>query len=190
MSILLDIREEGPESFADHGAIPISFTATSRVILGDGEVDETDLSETAIEPRYKDYDENPENRPTTLAVRFDVSNWILIAAYSDGKRIGGAIVARDCPGYDLLEGGKDLAHIVDIRVHPAYRGLGAGRAIVARCMRWAAVHGCSEMRVETQDINVAACRFYAANGFKLLSFEEGAYRPDLDEARLIWAMPI
>ena len=44
--------------------------------------------------------------------------------------------------------------------------------------------GMQEMKVETQDINVAACRFYAAMGFRLTVIVPEAY-VGLDETMLI-----
>jgi hypothetical protein len=42
------------------------------------------------------------------------------------------------------------------------------------------------MLVETQDINVPACRFYAAAGYVLVRVEPQAYPTLPDETRLIW----
>jgi hypothetical protein len=43
-----------------------------------------------------------------------------------------------------------------------------------------------QLEVETQNNNVAACRFYAAMGCELRSIDRLAY-PDLpDEAQLVW----
>jgi len=184
-----EIREEGLERFAEHGQIPISFEAKSRLDLNAlrhfGQ-----LVEIPMHSRFKDYDANEEDRPTELGKRFDCSNWALLAAFAGTARIGGAIVARDCPGFDLLEGRTDLAHIVDIRVNPSLRGKGIGRALIEACTTLATRERCVELRVETQDINVAACRFYVACGFSLLSINETAYGPGFDEAQLIWQLPL
>ena len=40
--------------------------------------------------------------------------------------------------------------------------------------------------VETQDINVPACRLYANTGYTLLSIDRLAYPTLPDEAQLIW----
>jgi GNAT superfamily N-acetyltransferase len=51
---------------------------------------------------------------------------------------------------------------------------------------WATANDATRMAVETQNVNVAACRFYRKNGFELVSIERFAY-PDLpEESRLIW----
>ncbi len=55
-------------------------------------------------PYRKDYDavENPLEWPK----RFDVSNWMLIGAFSAGERIGGAVGAFDSPGLDTVGGAQ------------------------------------------------------------------------------------
>ena len=46
--------------------------------------------------------------------------------------------------------------------------------------------GCHQLKVETQDINVPACRFYAANGFELREANRGAYGNLPNEMQLLW----
>ncbi len=43
-----------------------------------------------------------------------------------------------------------------------------------------------ERKIETQNNDVAACRFYAAQGYQLGSIERFAYSELPDELRLIW----
>lgn len=184
-----EIREERSERFKEHGQIPISFEAKSRLDLNSlrhaGR-----LVEIPMHPRLKDYDANEEDRPSNLPARFDCSNWGLLAVFAGIKRIGGAIIARDCIDFDLLEGRADLAHIVDIRVAPSFRGKGIGRGLIEACKSLATREGCVELRVETQDTNVAACRFYVACGFGLLAINEAAYGPNAGESQLIWHLSL
>ncbi len=42
------------------------------------------------------------------------------------------------------------------------------------------------LKIETQNVNVRACRFYAAMGCTLVAFDERAYRNHPQEAQLIW----
>eukprot|EP01114_Cavostelium_apophysatum_P014869 TRINITY_DN3955_c0_g1_i3.p2 TRINITY_DN3955_c0_g1~~TRINITY_DN3955_c0_g1_i3.p2 ORF type:complete len:180 (-),score=30.03 TRINITY_DN3955_c0_g1_i3:1031-1570(-) len=140
--------------------------------------------ELPTEPFVKDYDaiENPLEWPR----RFDVRNWTLILEAAGG---GGAVVAWNTPGVDMLEGRTDLAVLWDVRIDPARRGQGVGRALVERAIKWARERGCVEMKIETQDINVAACRFYAAMGFRLSEVVPDAY-DNLDEMMLLWRLKI
>jgi streptothricin acetyltransferase len=54
---------------------------------------------------------------------------------------------------------------------------------------WARGGGYPGLMLETQDINVAACRFYASLGFKLGGFDRYLYKaemPGTDEIALYW----
>jgi GNAT superfamily N-acetyltransferase len=184
MDSVLTIREEGGDAFAEHGRIPIGFWVSSRV---DVRVftESGELIELPTEPFFKDYDAFGEERPENLGRHFDLRTWVLLAAYIGNERVGGAILAWQ-GDYALLENREDLSAMVDIRVHPDRRGVGIGRALFERAIEWARAKGCREIRIETQDTNVGACRFYKAVGGTLHEIAEGAYLPELDEARIIW----
>jgi streptothricin acetyltransferase len=58
---------------------------------------------------------------------------------------------------------------------------------------WARARGCTQMKIETQNINVAACRFYAAMGAELGDIRRFAYRLEplaAHEAQLNWYLPL
>jgi ribosomal protein S18 acetylase RimI-like enzyme len=148
---------------------------------------ESSLVEYPVNPYYKDYDLHEEAKPSETAKQFDTRNWGMLSAFRGGKRIGGAILAWDSPGFDMLAGRIDLAVMTDLRVDAEERGSGIGREIFGHALAWASERGCSELRVETQETNVPACRFYSAMGCRLISIEEGAYGPDIDELKLIWS---
>ena len=86
----------------------------------------------------------------------------------------------------MLEGRKDLAVLWDIRVVPERRGCGVGAALFARAERWAAERGARRLKIETQNVNVAACRFYASRGCHLGAIHRFAYRDLPDETQLLW----
>lgn len=158
----------------DH--IPIAFEGHSRLdinALRDGR-----YVEIPVLPFVKDYDDIES--PAEWSRRFDVSNWIRL-----GREGGSAIVAWSTAGVDMLEGRDDLAVLWDIRVHPEHRGKGIGQAIVEAAEVWAKEKGCNELKVETQDNNVAACLFYKKMGFQLTEIVPNAY-PGLQEAMLLW----
>ena len=48
------------------------------------------------------------------------------------------------------------------------------------------LHGCRHLKVETQSINVTACRFYARQGFVLRSARSGVYPELKGEIQLLW----
>ncbi|MBM3506487.1 MAG: GNAT family N-acetyltransferase [Alphaproteobacteria bacterium] len=92
----------------------------------------------------------------------------------------------DTPGIDLLEGRRDLAVIWDIRVAPGWRRCGVGSDLFAAAERWARARDCTEVKVETQNINVAACRFYEKQGCELRAANRGVYPTLRDEVQLLW----
>ena len=61
-----------------------------------------------------------------------------------------------------------------------------GRALFERAVQWAMRHGCRDLKVETQNINVAACRFYAARGCRLREVNADAYPGLPGEVQFIW----
>jgi GNAT superfamily N-acetyltransferase len=139
-----------------------------------------------MDRRVKDYDGFEDERPAALPRRFDISNWTVLSAFDGEERLGGVILARETPGFDMLEGRKDLGVLVDIRVTPQARGRGVGRALLAAAEARGRELGCIDLKVETQDINVTACRFYSASGFVLSEVHPHAYGPELDEVQIIW----
>jgi len=156
--------------------VPIAFEVRSVFDIGPG----LELAERKVQPYIKDYD--ADESPATWSERFDLSRWEFFAAFLDGRRVGGAVLALDTPGIDMLEGRGDLAVLWDIRVAPDARGRGVGAAL----LRAALDRARRELKVETQSINVPACQFYAANGFELRAANRDAYPSHPDEVQLLW----
>lgn len=64
-----------------------------------------------------------------------------------------------------------LGYIEDIAVDEAYRRRGAGQALLQRALQWARDRQLPGLMLETQDINVDACRLYRKCGFVLSGFD-------------------
>lgn len=137
-------------------------------------------------PYIKDYDGLAGEGPAEWPKHFDLSGWGFFAARVQGRRVGGAAVAFDTPGVHMLEGRRDLAVLWDLRVAPGARGLGVGAALFRAAEAWARARGCRELKVETQNVNVPAGRFYARQGYVLAEANRGAYPALPDEVQLIW----
>jgi GNAT superfamily N-acetyltransferase len=142
------------------------------------------LERTIATPYRKDYDEFES--PLLWSRDFDTRNWVLISASRDGQRIGGLIVARATPGVLLLEDRPDLAVLWDLRVSPAHRRQAVATSLLRSGLMWARRYGCTEAKVETQNTNPAACKFYMHNGFVLSQVLESAYPELPDDVQLIW----
>ena len=77
--------------------------------------------------------------------------------------------------------------IWDIRVHPSYQGQGIGKKLMALAYAWAKERHAKELKVETQNNNVNACKFYQSMGFHLGTIDLYAYgNKEGDEIMLLW----
>ena len=183
------VSEEPITSLADLAQVPIAFEV-SRVFdirLRDGIPAEFVSRERILDVPYaKDYDAIAGEGPTQWARRFDVSNWGLIVARAGGRRVGGAVIAWNTPGMSMLEGRSDLAVLWDIRVAPDLRGKGVGSALFRAAESWAVARGCRQLKVETQNINVTACRLYARQGCRLAAVHPLAYPEFPEEIQMLW----
>jgi GNAT superfamily N-acetyltransferase len=145
------------------------------------------LSERSIETPYvKNYDGIPGEGPAQWARRFDISIWGFIRARSKSRLIGGAVVAFNTGNVAMLEGRRDLAVLWDIRVSPDVRGKGVGSELLRASEAWAVSKGCRQLKVETQNINVRACKFYEGHGFVLRAVDRLAYPELPGEIQLLW----
>ena len=182
------ITQESEPDLAEYARISIAFEVREIVVLP-AEPPRNATREVATRrvevPWVKDYDAAGGD-PTTWAARFDLAHWTIFTARADGRLVGGAAVVYRAPDVDMLEARQDVALLWDIRVTPEARGAGVGAALFAAVTAWAAAHEATWLEVETQDINVPACRFYARHGFELRAINRGAYPGLPDETQLLW----
>ncbi len=185
----VDVAEEPITNLAQHAEVPIAFVVERMldVSVVHGGLGGFVLSEVAVEdPWIKDYDAVKGEGPTRWPKLFDVSNWGLIAAHEDERREGGAVVAFNSPAVNMLEGRSDLAVLWDIRVRPEARSAGTGTALFRAVEAWARARGCRSLKIETQNINVPACRFYRRMGCTLGSIDRYGYAELPGEVRPMW----
>ncbi|MEX0875515.1 MAG: GNAT family N-acetyltransferase [Actinomycetota bacterium] len=189
----VEIREEPLSELPNHSRVPIAFQV-GRVFdveirrngLGGFVLSERELAH----PYAKDNDAIHGEGPTDWPKRFDISNWGLIAAYRDARRVGGAVVAFDTPNVFMLEARRDLAALWDLRVHPDLRGEGIGSRLLRASEQWATARGCLQLKIETQNNNVVACKFYESQGYVLGAINRYAYPELPDEVQLLWYKPL
>jgi ribosomal protein S18 acetylase RimI-like enzyme len=185
----VDVCEEPLTTLAEYARVPIAFEVRRvlELTVRDGGLGGFVLTERElIAPYVKDYDALRGEHPTVWARRFDVSHWGLLVARAGSQRVGGAVLAWRTPDLDMLEGRADLAVVWDIRVAPSARGRGVGAALFRAAEAWAAARGCPQLKVETQNVNVPACRFYARQGCVLGAINRFAYAALPDEVQLLW----
>lgn len=191
----VQIREVGADALPVYAEIPMTFTVRSvfRVEVIDQGLGGLRLVEEPVEPCTKDCDAYDEDGspPLSWGHRFDMSNWGFLLAADGDRTVGGTVVALDTPGVDMLEGRRDLAVLWDLRVQPAKRRRGIGSRLFRHATDWARQRGCSQLKIETQNVNVPACRFYAKQGCELRSIDRHGYAgcPEVaHEAMLIWCL--
>ncbi|MDR3632498.1 MAG: GNAT family N-acetyltransferase [Isosphaeraceae bacterium] len=183
------IIEEPVSCLPECGRLPIAFRVdwVLDVIPIDEGLGGLSLKERPVDSPYiKDFDEIEGNAPMCWAAQWDLSNWSVLSFLVGGYRVGGAVLAFDTEGVDMLERRKDLAILWDIRVHPDHRRHGVGRSLFRAAEAWAGARGCQQIKVETQNINVAACHFYAKQGCSLGMINRYAYRDFPEETQIIW----
>lgn len=187
----IDIKRETPDDLEAWGTVPITFTVNSRFRIEwiDNGLGGIKLIEEPVDPPiHKDFDGERGKGPERWRDMFgDISHWGIFAAFVEGQRAGGAVVAYDTPGYGLLEGRKDLANLTNIRVASQYRRKGIGAKLFQHAVLWSKENtDCKRFKIETQNTNINACRFYASQGAKLGGIQYLPESPDGFEMDLFW----
>ncbi|WP_105616407.1 GNAT family N-acetyltransferase [Vallitalea okinawensis] len=185
------IEEPTREILKDYSNISIEFIVDSEYTFewqnnGLGGIK---LVEKHVEPYTKDYDSIDDN-PSVLIDKFNLSNWCVVSVFDGDKQAGGAIIAFNTEDINMLEGRDDLAVLWDIRINKNYRRMGIGSRIIDRCIEWARSKNCTRFKIETQNNNVKACKFYASQGAKLSNINRYYYKEYPNEIQLIWSIDL
>ena len=181
----VEIREYSAGDLGAYSRVSIAFRVTSRLVFGP-EPSALVPVEEPVEPYHKDYDAFPGDEPLAWLERWELSNWGFFGAMLGEQWVGAAAVAWNTPGVQMLQGRSDLAVLWDLRVHPDHRGAGIGHQLFAAAADWARARGCRELCIETQNVNVPACRFYARQGCTLGAINRHAYPELPEEVQLLW----
>lgn len=188
-SMKIEISEVPAAALAEYARIPIAFEV-DRVLEVIEHADAPGVF-TLVEHRIdvpcsKNYDAIIGEGPSQWAHRFDLSTWGFLLARTDGRLAGAAALVYNTAGIEMLEGRDDMAVLWDIRVAPDVRGSGVGTALFRAAEEWAVARGCSTLTVETQNVNVPACRFYERQGCVLGAIDRSAYPALPHEIRMLW----
>ncbi len=184
----VEIIEESLNILTEYEKVLIAFRVESRfrVELCQGGLGGMRLIEESVAPYVKNYDQNERDRPSQWSQHWDISSWGILSAFIGEQRVGGAAVAWKTPEVTMLEGREDLACLWDLRVHPDYRNKNIGRKLFNYALAWSRARLCRQFKVETQNTNVPACRFYARQGCELGVINRYAYNEALNETQLLW----
>jgi GNAT superfamily N-acetyltransferase len=193
----LEFQQVGPETLPLYASVSIAYEVGSvyRVESIAGGLGGLMLKEQPVSPYVKDYDTQTEgdDNPQGWARQFDLSNWGFFLAMDGERAVGGAAVVLNSPEIHMLENRSDLAVLWDIRVQPEQRGKGIGWQLFQRAADWARGQNCTQLKIETQNVNVPACRFYARQGCHLGAILRHAYAgcPDVaHETMLLWYLDL
>ena len=144
----------------------------------------------AKKPYLKNYDKYGE--PMTW-MNFNTSNWVMFVMQDGERPLGGLTMVCKTPEIRMLNGRDDMADVWDIRVHPDFKRQGIGTKLFTQAIEWSRREGYKQLCVETQNVNVPACRFYLKQGCVLGGISRYAYRANpmlAEEVQLIWYMDL
>ncbi len=87
---------------------------------------------------------------------------------------------------------NEMAFVEDLAVDRAYRGQGLGTSLMDAAAAWAKESGLFGIYLETQDLNLLACRFYLKYGFRLGGIDRMLYAagPSAEETALFFYLPL
>lgn len=186
-------RQVDKSWFEAYDAIPMRVNVQSiyRLVRVDQGLGGLLLQEEAVDSYIKDFGVHEE--ATGYEKRFDIANWVFFMAFAGEKPIGAATVAAQTANVDMLEGRDDISVLWDLRVDDAYKGRGVGTRLFQLAAEWSRSKGFVEMKIECQNNNVPACRFYQKQGAVLGKIDARAYWHDpavRDEVQLIWYLTL
>jgi len=114
-------------------------------------------------------------------------------AYDGERPVGAAAVASRDKTANMLDGRDDLAVLWDIRVDDAYKHQGVGQTLFDMVVKWSREQGLVQLKIECQNNNVPAVKFYHKQGAVLTAVNEYAYFNEPEyrhEAMLIWMLDL
>ncbi len=145
--------------------------------------------ETPVEPYLKDFCKDNSENAALWEKQFDIANWAFFMAFDEHHPVGACTVAARTKGVQMLEGREDLAVLWDIRVDDGYKRQGIGKKLFELAAGWSRSQGYTQMKIECQNNNVPAVKFYHRQGAVLYAVNEYAYCKEPEfrhEIQLIW----
>lgn len=151
------------------------------------------IVETPVEPYVKDFCICEDESVTRWDKQFDISNWAFFMAFDGECPIGAATVASRTEEIKMLAGRNDLAVLWDIRVDGDYKEQGVGQILFDMATKWSREHSLVQMKIECQNNNVPAVKFYHKQGAILSMVDEYAYYNEPEfrhETQFIWYLDL
>jgi GNAT superfamily N-acetyltransferase len=157
----IEIQEIESDRLPEYSRISSAFRVESRfeVRILEGRLKGFELVEEKLATPYtKDYDSYGDGGPERWTARFNTTEWGFFVAVDEGIWVGGGVLAYGTPGLYMLADRKDLAVLWDLRVQPDFRRKGIGTELFKYAVEWAQSRKCTQLKIETQNVNVPACR--------------------------------
>lgn len=136
------------------------------------------FKEVSIEKYVRDFAKHA--KASKYKEKFDISNWAFFMAFDEEKPIGAITVVSRTDNVNMLHGRNDLSVLWDIRVSGTYKHQGIGQKLFDLVVEWSRKNGFRQMKIECQNNNVPACKFYYKQGAILSKIDEYAYYNDID----------
>jgi len=185
----ISIRQIDPGEYGTYGQVDPSYAVASilKVVPIDGGLRGVRFVEESVAAPYRKGADSLDDAPTTWPPPTESGEFAVFLADEEGRLVGGAAVIVDPSGAFLFERRKALAGLWDLRVAPDRRRNGIGSRLLLHAAEWARSRGCTQLRIESQNVNVAGCRFYARY-CTLGGIERYAYAATdaSDEVMLLW----
>ena len=81
---------------------------------------------------------------------------------------------------------QDEGHITNIAVHPEFRGVHIGKALMSQLINEARSLGVNSMTLEVRKSNIIARNLYESFGFKEAGVRKGYYADNKEDAIVMW----
>ncbi|MGR5908982.1 streptothricin N-acetyltransferase SatA [Bacillus paranthracis] len=176
------IRKLEKNDVGNFPEIDDSFIVNARLILSLSKVNRRIEYTVEDVPSYeKSYLQNQcDNEELAYNEYINKPNQVIYIALLHNQIIGFIVLKKNWNHY---------AYIEDITVDKKYRTLGVGKRLVDQAKQWAKEANMPGIMLETQNNNVAACKFYEKCGFVIGGFDFLIYKGlDMtnDEVAMYW----
>ncbi|WP_088123263.1 streptothricin N-acetyltransferase SatA [Bacillus wiedmannii] len=175
------IRELEVDDLDNLPEIDDSFIVNSRLIFSLSKVNKQIEYTVEDVPSYeKSYLQDQYDDELAYTEYINKTEQVIYIAILHDQIIGVMVLKKNWNHY---------AYIEDIKVDKKYRSLGVGRRLIEQATQWAKESNMPGIMLETQNNNVAACRFYEKCGFVIGGLDVLVYKgihEESDEVAMYW----
>ena len=190
---MITYNEINEDYFEQYDTIPMlvpvrSILALKKIENGLGGIL---LEETPVKEYIKDL--GAYAKAAEYADEFDITNWGFFMSFDGEKPIGAATIVAKPKDPRLVDGRDDLCLLWDLRVDDRYKQQGVGTSLLNMAVEWSRAKGYQQMKIECQNNNVQACKFYQKHGAVLGKIDEYAYYTEAaikHEVQLVWYLDL